>query len=116
MEEAKLRQLWHKYDTNLVEAFNKLLTKVLRKDKTYCQTIENHARCMLAVGIQSVGYRQFYERVFSRTGVAIVKDDITSLFLRKEDSDKLWRCERRKALFCPHSYLNVISPPKHMRL
>ena len=25
-----------------------------------------------------------------------MEDDITSLFLRKEDADKLWRCERRK--------------------
>ena len=28
--------------------------------------------------------------------VDIVEDGISSLFLRKEDADKLWRCERRK--------------------
>jgi hypothetical protein len=91
MEDSKLRQLWHKYDTNNVEAFNKFLTEFLPKDKTYCQTIENKARLMLAVGLQSVGYRKFYERVFSRTGVVLEEDDMTSLFLRKEDADKLWR-------------------------
>ena len=96
MEESKLRQLWHQYDTNLVEAFNKFLTKFLRKDKTYCQTIENKARCMVAVGLQSIGYRQFYARVFERTGIEILEDDITSLFLRKEDADKIWRSERRR--------------------
>ena len=96
MEEAKLRQLWHQYDTNLVEAFNKFLTKFLRKDKTWCQTIENKARCMVAVGLQSIGYRQFYARVFSRTGIDILEDDMTSLFLRKEDADKLWRSVRRR--------------------
>ena len=97
MDETKLRQLWHQYDTNNVEAFNKFLTKFLPKDKTYCQTIENKARSMLAVGLQSVGYRQFYARVFSRTGIEVLEDDITSLFLRKEDADKLWRqLSRRK--------------------
>jgi hypothetical protein len=52
---------------------------------------------MSAVGLQSVGCRQFYERVFSRTGVALEEDNMTSLFLRKEDADKLWRkMDRRK--------------------
>ena len=96
MEESKLKQLWHQYDTNLVEAFNKFLTKFLPKDKTYCQTIENKARSMVAVGIQSIGYRQFYARVFERTGIEVKEDDITGLFLRKEDADKLWRKHRRR--------------------
>jgi hypothetical protein len=95
-EETKLRQLWHRYDTNLVEAFNKFLTKFLPKDKTYCQTIENKARSMVAVGIQSIGYQQFYSRVFERTGIGIFDNDITGLFLRKEDADKLWRKLRRR--------------------
>jgi hypothetical protein len=60
MEEEKLRQLFHRYDTNTVEGFNKFLTKFLPKDRTYCQTIENKARTMLAAGLQSVGCRQFY--------------------------------------------------------
>jgi hypothetical protein len=97
MDETKLRQLWHQYDTNNVEAFNKFLTKFLPKDKTYCQTIENKTRSMLAVGLQSIGYRQFYTRLFERSGIDLRDDDITSLYLRKEDADKLWRkLHRRK--------------------
>jgi hypothetical protein len=96
MEDSKLRQLWHKYDTNNVKAFNKFLTKFLPKDKTYCQTIENKARSMLAVGLQSVGCQKFYKRVFSRTGVVLEEDDMTSLFLQKEDADKLWRKMHRR--------------------
>jgi hypothetical protein len=96
MEETKLRQLWHEYDTNLVEAFNKFLTKFLPKDKTYCQTIENKARSMVAAGLQSVGYQQFYSRVFERTGIEMSEDDITGYFLRKEDADKLWRTQYRR--------------------
>jgi hypothetical protein len=97
MQEDKLRQLFHQYDTNAVEGFNKFLTKFLPKDRTYCQTIENKARAMLAGGLQSIGYQQFYHRVFSLTGIEIREDDITSLFLRSEDSVKLWsRLHRHK--------------------
>jgi hypothetical protein len=44
---------------------------------------------MLAAGLQLIGYRQLYERVFSLTGIQLMEDDITSLFLRSEDSEKL---------------------------
>ena len=96
MEDDKLRQLYHEYNTNAVEGFNKYLTKFLHKDRTYCQTIENAARSYLAAGLQSVGFRQFYERVFELTGIEIAEDDMTSLFFRSEDKDKLFRREYRR--------------------
>jgi hypothetical protein len=96
MEEGKLRQLFHRYDTNTVEGFNKFLTKLLPKDRTYCQTVENKARTMLAGGLQSIGYRQFYGRVFSLTGIEMQDEGITSLFIRSEDSRKLWRQQHRR--------------------
>jgi hypothetical protein len=96
MEEEKLSMLFHQYDTQKVEGFNKLLTKFLPKDKTYCQTIENKARIHLAVGLQSVGFQQFYKRVFQLTGLKMVEDDITSCFFGSEDTAKLWqRVEHR---------------------
>jgi transcription elongation factor Elf1 len=45
----------------------------------------------VAVGLQSVGYRKFYERVFERTGIAVA-GDLTFLYLRGEDVEK----ERKK--------------------
>jgi hypothetical protein len=97
MEESKLRQLFHQYDTNNVEGFNKCLTKFLPKDMTYCQTIENKVRALLAAGLQSIGYRKFYEHCFALTGIDVQEDDITSLFLRSEDADKLFcQIHRRK--------------------
>jgi uncharacterized membrane protein YheB (UPF0754 family) len=66
MEERKLRQLFHQYDTNNVEGFNKVLTKFLPKDRAYCQTrIEIKVRALLAAGLQSIGNRKFYGRVFA---------------------------------------------------
>ena len=43
MEEDQLRQLFHSWDTNAVKGFNKLITKFLPKDLTFCKTIENCA-------------------------------------------------------------------------
>jgi hypothetical protein len=58
MVDDKLCQLYHQYNTNAVEGFNKYLTKFLHKDKTFCQSIENSARSYLAVTLQSIGFRQ----------------------------------------------------------
>jgi hypothetical protein len=96
MEEDKLKQLFHMYDTQNVEGFNKLITKFLPKDKTYCQTIENKVRVHLAAGIQSVGYDNFYKRVFELTGIKGVEDDMTTLFFGSEDSGKLFRQSYRR--------------------
>ena len=52
---------------------------------------------MVAVGLQSIGYCQFYARVFERIGIeALEEDNITGLFLCKEDADKLYRNKERR--------------------
>jgi hypothetical protein len=59
--------------------------------------IENQGRAYLAVGLQSIGYRTVYEWIFALTGIKLVEDDMTSLFLRaSEDMMKLWRQEYRR--------------------
>jgi hypothetical protein len=90
MQEDSLRDLHHPHNTNHVEAFNKLITKFLPKDRTYCKTIENKARIHLAMCIQSVRYRRFYRRLFWRTGIR-VDTKYTPLYLRSEDQMKAWR-------------------------
>jgi hypothetical protein len=50
--------MFHKWDTNAFESFNKLLTKLLPKDRTYCSKIENKVIIRLVLGLpQSVGYK-----------------------------------------------------------
>jgi rhodanese-related sulfurtransferase len=82
MVNNKLCQLFHEYNTNAVEGFNKYLTTFLHKDKTFCQSIENAARSYLAAAaLQSIGFRQCYERAFELTGIKMKRNDMTSLFL-----------------------------------
>jgi hypothetical protein len=61
MAEDQLRQLFHCWDTNAVEGFNKLITKLLLKDRTFCKTIENFVRIHLAMYLLSIGYEKTYE-------------------------------------------------------
>jgi hypothetical protein len=68
MDKDKLVQLFHGWDTNAVKSFNKLLSKFVPKDRKYFNTIENKARIHVGLGLQSVGYKQFYKRLFERTG------------------------------------------------
>ena len=63
-------------------------TKCLPKDKTYCLSIENKAR-PLAVGLPSIGLKQFYAWTFELNGFQCVKVDMMSLFLWLEDKDTL---------------------------
>jgi hypothetical protein len=48
MKEDKLRQLFHSWDMNAIEGFNKRITKFLPKDRTFCKTFENAIRIHLA--------------------------------------------------------------------
>ena len=61
LEEENLWEIHHPYDTNIVEGFNKFLTKFLPKDRTYALTTENKAQIYLAILIDSVGYEQGYK-------------------------------------------------------
>jgi hypothetical protein len=93
MVDAKLRQLYHQYDTNNVEGCNNIFAEgqhLLSDD--WKQT-----RSLLAVGLQSIGYRKFYNHVFALTGINLRDHD----FFRSEDAEKLRKkLHRRKEREC----------------
>jgi hypothetical protein len=90
MENDKLVQLFHGWDMNAVESFNKLLTKFLPKYRTYCNIIKNKARMHFALCLQSVGYQKFYERLFERTGMG-GEGKFMNLYMRAEDMMHAWK-------------------------
>jgi hypothetical protein len=90
-DKDKLVQLFHGWDTNTVESFKKRLTKFLPKDRTFWNTtIENKARIHVALGLQSVGYKHFYQQLLKGTGI---KGDghFTNLYVRAEDRMHAWK-------------------------
>jgi hypothetical protein len=64
MDKDKLVQLFHGWDTNTVKSFNKLLTKFLPKDRTFCNTIENKARIHVAFGPAKCGLQTILTKTF----------------------------------------------------
>jgi hypothetical protein len=90
MDKDKLVQLFHGWDKDAVESFNKLLTRFLPKDRMYCNTIENKARIHVALGLQSVGYKQFYKHLFERTGIQ-GDGHFINLYVRAEDRMHAWK-------------------------
>ena len=94
MEEEKLKQLYHSWDTNGCEGFNKLIPKFLPKDRTFCKTIENKVRIHLACCLLSIGYEETYWRVFALTVMSV--GGLNNLYLQAEDKQHRWRRNHRK--------------------
>jgi hemerythrin len=90
MEEGEpLCELHHPNHMEHVEGFIKLMTKIFQKDWTYCNTIKNKVSKYLAICIQSIGYRWFYQRLFQLTGFH-VDAEFTLLHPHSEDQAKEW--------------------------
>jgi hypothetical protein len=64
-----LRDLRHGFHSNKCESLNGFLTKALPKNKHTCLSNVNKARSNLIVGIDSLGYEGYFERLFNKTGV-----------------------------------------------
>ncbi len=96
MEEDKLHQLFHWWDTNAVKGFNKLITKFLPKDRTFCKTNENLVRIHLAMCLLSIGYEETYRRLFHLTGLSL--GEFNHIYLLAEDQQRRWQRKRRKKL------------------
>jgi hypothetical protein len=65
-----LRDLRHGFHSNKCESLNSFITKALPKNKHTCLSNVNRARSNVIVGIDSLGYEQYYKRLFSKTGLA----------------------------------------------
>jgi hypothetical protein len=67
--EEALRDLRHGFHSNKCESLNGFITKALPKNKHTCLSNVNKARTNIIVGIDSLGYEQYFKRLFKRTGV-----------------------------------------------
>jgi hypothetical protein len=67
--EEGLRDLYHDVHSNKCESINGFVTKVLPKKKHFYRTIADPGRTYLALGIDSLGYQEFYRRLFIELGL-----------------------------------------------
>jgi hypothetical protein len=69
MTEEGLSDLYHDVHSNKCESINGFVTKFLPKKKHFCRTIANPGRRYLALGIDSLGYEEYYRRLFIKLGL-----------------------------------------------
>jgi hypothetical protein len=101
--EEALREMYHEFHSNKCESLNGNITKYVPKNKHYCCTLSNKGRTHTAVGVDSVGYVQFYRRLFVILGVEELPTttechtDLDTGRIRKAAWDKTTERKRRRA-------------------
>jgi hypothetical protein len=87
MRNSWKKKSWFNYLMNGMQTQSKVSISSsqssFEKDQTFCNTIENKVRIYLALGLQSVGYRRFYQRLFKQTGIQ--EGQLMNLYVREED-------------------------------
>jgi hypothetical protein len=81
----KLVEMAHGMDTNVNEAFNQICTWFAPKNKVFAGSGSLHNRIHFAVGINSVGYNQFFTNLFDKLGIAVT-DNVAHYLLIKENT------------------------------
>ena len=69
LTEAHLSEIHHLFDTNRNKLFNKLVTKFVPKTSYMCRSICGKGRVYIAAGVDSVGYRQYYNTLYDMLGI-----------------------------------------------
>ena len=82
----KLADLNHDMDTNINEAFNAVCTHFAPMNKIFCGSGSLHNRISFAVGIHSVGWTVFMERLLDELGIAMSPE--LRNYLQKRDNQR----------------------------
>jgi hypothetical protein len=90
--DESLEEVHHEYHTNKCESLNKFVTKFVDKSVHLCRTIVGKARTYVAVGIDSVGYEEYYRRLFELLDLDY-DDEIMMAHHRRLDTNKAWKKE-----------------------
>jgi hypothetical protein len=64
-ETEKLKECHHECSSQKNESMNRMISRYVKKDRTFCQSMPLHSRTCMAVGIDSVGHEEHYERLFA---------------------------------------------------
>jgi hypothetical protein len=103
--DESLREVHHEWHTNKCESMNQFITKFIRKCSHLCMTIVGRARTYLAVGIDSVGYEDYYRSLFQLLKIEYDEETmkthherVDARKIRKKAYDKLPEVRRRLAM------------------
>jgi hypothetical protein len=79
----------HGMDTNVNEAFNQICTWFAPKNKVFAGSGSLHNRLSFAVGINSLGYNEFFTALFQRLGIEMT--DNVAHYLRIKENTRVKR-------------------------
>ena len=100
-----LEEIYHTHDTNKNESLNKFITKFLPKDSYLCGSIASKSRVHVAVGIDSIGYEDYYSLLHYCLGISY--DVILLQQHKKLDSQKEYKYnyQQRQEVRCRKAIL-----------
>jgi hypothetical protein len=79
----RLDEMAHTLDTNMNEAFNQICTWFAPKNKVFAGSGSLHNRLAFAVGINSLGFEVFFQRLFKKMGIPMA-DNVANYLHHKE--------------------------------
>ena len=94
----RLRELAHGHDTQVNESLNNTAAWLAPKNKMYCSTHSLSNRIAMAIGIVSLGFRVYYERLFKELGIQLSAE--TAHFLHTKErarSKKLAKAKTKES-------------------
>ena len=89
----KLKECHHGHSSQKNEAMNQSITRYNPKTNTFSLTMSLNARICLAVGVDSVGHEEYYERLFEKMKIRL-PDTCRKMLRRmksKKDYDRMYQ-------------------------
>jgi hypothetical protein len=78
-ETGKLKECHHTFSSQKNESMNKLISRFVPKDRTFSRSMSLGSRVCLAVGIDSVGHAEYYDRILAEMSVTFPANTRTML-------------------------------------
>jgi hypothetical protein len=90
----KLIEMAHGMDTNVNEAFNQVCTWFAPKNKVFAGSGSLHNRISFAVGINSLGYNEFFTCLFTKLGITMTAN--VAHYLRLKENSRAKRIAKTR--------------------
>jgi hypothetical protein len=84
----------HGMDTNVNEAFNQVCTWFAPKNKVFAGSGSLHNRLAIAVGINSMGYNDFFSKLFAKLGITMTIN--VAHYLRIKEDNRVKRIAKTR--------------------
>jgi hypothetical protein len=90
-DEAKLRECHHQMHSQKNEAMNKNIMRYCPKDKTLCRKMVLTSRIHLAIGMDRLGHKSFFEEVFSTMGSTRTHVTFSGFIETDVEKERVWQ-------------------------